>query len=139
MQTVKPYYNYYKHYNLINNSKENNDLYNNIKNNIKNEYIQPLIKCWLDDYVDEGIIYGGIGPKFTDFMCEKIAYIDIITPVTLEKSWIYESAYRDYIFDLLINQNKHKNITTYNNFCNQNMFDTYYLYNEVYKMLSNYE
>ena len=30
MKTVRPYYNYYKHYNLINNSKENNDLYNNI-------------------------------------------------------------------------------------------------------------
>lgn len=137
MLTVTPYYNYYKHFNLINNSKVNNDLYNAIKNDIKNEFIQPLIKCWLDDYVDEGIIYGGIGPKFTDFMCEKIANIDIMTPTTLEKSWIYESAYRDYIFDLLLNKNKYT--TAYNNFCNQNLFNTYYLYNEVYKMLSNYE
>ena len=74
MKTRTPYYNYYKHFNLINNNKENDDIYNNIKNNINYDLIKPLMKCWLDDFEAEGIDNYGIGPQFTNFISKNVFF-----------------------------------------------------------------
>ena len=135
MKTRTPYYNYYKHLNLINNNKENNDIYNSIRNNINYELIKPLMKCWLDDFEAEGIENYGIGPQFTNFISKNVLnnFNEVVTQDGLIKDWICESVYRDYIFCLLFN------ITNIHKDCDCEIYKCPILSLEVYSLLHYYE